>query len=273
MKRATSSGTAYGSIYSVPEDAAPGSDACVYGRFMGQQILGKRCTITCERLEDGDPRAVDILGYALRRGRVAIHISGKDDFGQRTGPGFVREMALYSVDWLGHEEDRCSGLGCAEPEAAAIVTSDDNHRRPERYRHHCFYSGTDGFVSFDGIWQWWWSGERRDVNALLTPRLVCEEMDRRHERSWTYVELQHLRAVGRLLEGMVGVNNHAAGAIAPDLNRLAMTATLRRGRQPNGKLYYRWEMPVTCEVEPVIASRCSPGGGGRAVKWRRKEER
>lgn len=230
-----------GSVYTGRDGDKQGSPESVYGRFEEQQILGMRCAIVCERIDDGDPRAVDMLGCAMRRGRVAIHISGKDPMGDRTGPGFIRELCMNSVDWLGRE-DRCSGLGCAEPEPAAIVTWDAaNHRRPGEYMHHAFWGGTDGYVSFDGIYQWWTSAIR-DADARLTHRAVCEELERRTGRPGWYCESQHTAAIGRLLNEMVGVSNYAAGAIAPNPEAPALTAVLRRHTH-KGRRYYRFEMP------------------------------
>ena len=121
-----------GSLYTVPASAT--GDARIYGRFEGQRILGQPCAITVERLEDSDERALDLLKRpTFRRVGSAIHISGLDPFGKRTGPGFIRALGMYSIDYLGRE-DHPSGCGSDAPEAVAILTWDGDcagtmHRR------------------------------------------------------------------------------------------------------------------------------------------------
>lgn len=239
-----------GSFYRSRDGESPSDPGACFGRFEDQRILGIRCAIEADRIDDGDPRALDMLGRPMRRGQVAIHISGMTPFGGRTGPGFVRELAIYRVDWLGNEERRASGFGCAGPEAGAIVTWDGgargkeswpaSHQRPEAWRHHAMFSACDGFVTIDGIYHWWTTGIR-DADASLTPLAVCEELTRRADRSWCdFTDRQHVSAVRRLLDGMVGVSNPAGGTIVVD----GRQAVLRR-RARAGVRFYEWEQPAT----------------------------
>jgi len=213
----------HGSVYSVPDDAV--GDARVYGRFEGQRILGSPCVITVERLDDGDPRALDLLRVpGFRRVGAAIHISGLDPFGQRTGPGFIRALGLYSIDWHGREEHP-GGLGCAEPEPVAILTWDGDaggtyHRRDD-WQHHVHYGACGSVLTLQAL---------ADLfDDTFGPEDVCRRADEIQGRSrcLTYCEPQHIRAVRRLLDTHVGVQN----------NHIQPRATLRRA----SRWAYRWE--------------------------------
>ncbi len=215
-----------GSQYTTP-DGATGDDR-IYGRFEGQTCLGTPCAIICERIEDCDPRAVDMLGQAgvFRRGGVAIHISGKNPYGQRSGPGYIRALAMYAFDW-GGRKDHPSGIGANGPEPACIHTWDAPgergcHFEPGKWQHHAFYGGCDFMVTAEGLLRWAGDGRR------FTPQDVCEAIDalRPDSISKLAADKQHISAVRRLLEAEVDVSNTTC-----------RPAVLRRA----GRWTYYWE--------------------------------
>lgn len=231
----------------------PGEPLNPFGVFEGQRILGFPCTVHCERIKDGDSRAKDIFGQAaMRRGGTAIHISGKNRFGHRTGPGFIRELCMYRIDWHG-ALDPPVGLGCRGPEAACIVTWDDPgwpdvHYRPEQYMRHVFWDACNSFVSFDGVFFWWESQHKFMQGGPLTPQKVCKEIDSRRGRKRGDVlsvqEPEYYKVVRRLLEGMVGVQNNAP---APDPHRPYHKVVLHRV----GRWGYGWRRPVAAPAGEV----------------------
>lgn len=221
-----------GSVYVVPDNAA--GDARVFGRFDSQRILGYPCSIVVDPLDDHDPQTADIFGRGgvFHRHGIAIHISGKDPFGKRTGPGFIRAIGAYAIDWLGRESP-CAGLGCRHAETAAIVTWDGDitgrGHRDDRWQHHALWSDSRGYITLAGLLEWW-RGDRE--RRTFTPRDVLAWID--NERgdapgstlSLTSPDGQHTRAVRRLLESSVGVSNNG------------LPATLRR----MGRWSYCWEV-------------------------------
>jgi len=200
-----------GSTYSVPT-AAQGDDR-VYGTFRNCAVLGHWCTIHVDRLPDGDPQVADMLGFGgvFTRGGVAIHISGKDDYGAKTGPGFIRAIGLYRVEWIG-AGDHAAGLGCYKPEPAVIASWDSgpagNGHRSNIWQHHAFFGGASHFVALKGVYRWW-QVHRRGFGA----QDVCEAIDnvRGHKRGDTgsVQDRQHISAVRRLLDGCVNVQSVA----------------------------------------------------------------
>jgi hypothetical protein len=223
-----------GSRYSA-RDGSPGDP---FGAFSNQRVLGHPCTIRVEPLPDGDPRAEDLLGWPMRRGGPAIHISGLDPYGAPTGPGFVRELGLYAIDWLGRE-DHPSGLGCRGPEAVALATWDGVHQSREQWAHHAFWGRCRGYVTARGIYNLF------GPDKAFTPMMICSEMNRRDSQYRHYTDRQHVSAVRRLLETMIGVSNVSAGAIVQDPTRPLWGVALERA----GRWGYRWPMIPAREGE------------------------
>jgi len=111
MKRITPFAIERGSYYGVQAGQDP-----VYGAWPDQCILGLRCTIRAEEMPSGDLRAMDALRVpgSFRRGGMAMHVSGRDKFDGHTGPGFIRALAMYSIDWGGANDiptDLPPGIG------------------------------------------------------------------------------------------------------------------------------------------------------------------
>lgn len=219
-----------GSLYS----ARPGEPGQPFGEFTGQRILGQACTIRVTPAEDGALPFQDMIGCPMRRGRAAIHISGVDPFGKKTGPGFVRELGWYEEDYLGRK-DHPSGLGSNGKAPAALVTWDGVHQRQEEWAHHAFWGACNGYVTLDGVYGLVGPGK------TFHPRDICLALERRTGRSDWYNTRQHVSAIRRLLEGMVGVSNVAAGAIVPGPSRPLWGCVLAR----IGRWQYFWP-----EIQP-----------------------
>jgi hypothetical protein len=212
----------------VPEDAK--GDARIYGTFQNQMILGYPCTVKIESLPDNDSRIKDILGFSeIRRKMAAIHISGVDPFGKHTGPGFIQAIGFYQIEFKNKTQRKPSGLGCDGPEAALIVTWDQDYHH--RWEHHAFFSGADHIVTLGGIYEWW----RTTGKGSFGPQEICASID--ELRGYTNDSVmslcnskQHVRAVRRLLESSLDVNNNHIGS---DNNR----PILRR----IGRWQYEWQ--------------------------------
>ncbi len=200
-----------GSLYTVPEEAV--GEARIYGLFKDQRILGYPCDIECVRVEDNDPEVRDLLGYAgVQRGDVAIHVSGFDPFGKKTGAGFIRALGRQQIHWNRehHRENPPAGLGCREPEVCMIVTWDHTgagrgHRDESIWQHHIFWGGSKAYLSMRGVHAWW----RADGFREFSVRDLAERIDRgRPSYLKTAGVQQHEAAFRRMLECEVGVSNN-----------------------------------------------------------------
>lgn len=192
------------SEYRTPAGAK--GEARIYGDFPGCLLLGSPCTIKAAKQRDGWNEATDALGFSgvFARTGLAIHVSGRDDYGQKTGPGFVRGLARYSIDWLG-SKSHPSGLGCHKPEPAAIVTCDGGHRDPNEYHRVDRWTGCDYVFTLAGVLQW-----ARTVNdgKEFTPVDILTWIDAMKKRTYPLNESLHIATLRRLLEGAVGVSNN-----------------------------------------------------------------
>jgi hypothetical protein len=225
MSKPASIARVYGSVYSLPDDAV--GDARIYGRFDDQCLLRHPCSIVVTRLEDNDFRALDLLRRpAFCRVGAGIHISGLDPFGERTGPGFIRALGMYSVDWLGGDR-RVSGLGCHRPEPAAIITWDGdcagNYHRRDDWCHHVHYASCESILTLQSV---------ADLfHKTFSADDICAKADRLTGRTagtiMSYQDPLHVRAVRRLLETHVDVQN----------NHIQPRAVLRRVK----RWTYQWE--------------------------------
>lgn len=202
--------TDYRSVYAVP-DAAQG-DEWIYGTFPNCKLLGLPCTIKVEALRDGDDQAKDVMGFAgmFKRGSPAIHVSGRDPYGGQTGPGRIRAVGMYSIDWLGLPESKWpAGVGCREPEAVSIVTWDDSHFEPKKWQHHSFWTPCSSTFTLCGIWCKTVIGHPFSVDEILA---WIDESQKRP----SYLKLNekpHTTALRRLLETMVGSHNNGLGDV------------------------------------------------------------
>lgn len=202
------------SLYTVPIDAT--GDERIYGTFTEQRILGYPCTIKVDEVSDNNPAVRDMLGQAaVMRGDAAIHISGLDPFGKKTGPGFIRAIGNVEVEFSlpSQKEDPPAGLGCRGPEVAVIVSWDSdemgNGHRSDIWQHHSLFSGVDHWITLRGLLGWC-KGSSRIYEFGFTPRDVCEAIDRIGRREGcmrTAGDRQHESAVRRLLETLVDVQN------------------------------------------------------------------
>ena len=202
MKRITPFAIERGSYYGVQAGQDP-----VYGAWPDQCILGLRCTIRAEEMPSGDLRAMDALRVpgSFRRGGMAMHVSGRDKFGGHTGPGFIRALAMYSIDW-GGANDIPSGLGCEEPEPAGIVSWDGSDGRghlDDRWKIHAHYGGCSYFWTLEGIHAVFAACHRFDVADIIRHSNSAW----RRDRVMAYDDTQK-RSCRRLLESSIGVNNH-----------------------------------------------------------------
>jgi hypothetical protein len=198
-----------GSKYTVPPDAV--GDARFYGVFRAQSILGYVCDIAVVPVTDDHPEVRDILGVAqVCLLDSAVHVSGIDPFGQRTGPGFVRAIGCMTICW---QDERVaasppSGLGCRAPEIGIIVSWDGDAagtaHRDATWQHHCFYAAPKGFLTLRGVFQWW----RDNGYGAFGVRDIARAVDAgRPNYLRTEGEAQHEGAFRRLLEGHLGVSN------------------------------------------------------------------
>lgn len=172
----------------------PSVDAPPFGAFPGQILMGERATLTYERLEDGDPRAVDILGHPIRRGMPAIHISCKDDFGSWLNEaGIVHEIAWSTTEF----ERPNASMGGTDPEAVCIAGNrwDDEKWNPTL--HIARWSNASSYLTWDSL-------ARAMVDRdFFHPRDVIERINdtpRQKSRSWQFDGPQHKRAVRVLLD-------------------------------------------------------------------------
>lgn len=178
-------------------------DPSVYGDF-DCRILGESLVVTIDSLDDGDVRALDILGVPIHRGDTAIHISGFGNYKDSEHPaGWVRE-----IGW--HRARRRDGMPVKstirDPEAMVIVAHfcDPAWDAP----HMSLFSPAECYVTLRGL---------RHVygSSVFTPRDVCSRIDAAAEsrtgRGSPFPmrgDKQHERAVRRLLEECVGNSHH-----------------------------------------------------------------
>ena len=85
--------------------------------------MGETVELQIVSLQDGDLQIRDILGSTTRRSQAAIHISGFDPFGHKTGPGFIRAIGMYKTVFADGKK-AFSGLGCDGAEPVLIVSWD-----------------------------------------------------------------------------------------------------------------------------------------------------
>lgn len=200
-----------GSLYTVSENAI--GEERIYGMFKNQRILGYPCDIECWHVEDNDSGVLDILGYdCVQRGDSAIHVSGLDPYGSKTGPGFIRAIGKQKIHWCyeQHQKDPPTGLGCREPEVCIIVswdadTSGRGHRDDLIWQHHVFWSAAKTFLTLRGVHTWW----RENTFQAFTVHDLAERIDQKRPYYLrTAGKQQHERAFRRLLEGHIGVSNN-----------------------------------------------------------------
>lgn len=199
-----------GSLYTVPADAT--GDARIYGYFKSQRILGYPCDIEVTSLPDNSPGVCDLLGYeCVMRGDSAIHMSGFDPYGKKTGPGFIRAIGMERIHWT-RECDRehpPAGLGAREPEPCIIATWDEDEsgrgHRDESWQHFVFFGGPKAFLTLRGVHAWW----RKGGYVAFDVRGLAEAIDAgRPSYLRTVGVAQHERAFRRLLDGHLGVSNN-----------------------------------------------------------------
>ena len=189
---------------------APGltGEARYFGLFPGQRIMGYSCSIKTDKLPDGAPQAVDILGLpgTFRVGELAIHISGLNSFGERVGARQIKAIGMYQIifatpDGKKPKEKNTSfgGTGVDEPEACVIVGD---------HYHHAMFSSCDHFVTLRGIHALCHQGP-------FHPVAVCEHIDEVRAKtrfpSTFRKETQHVRAVRRLLEDALMCGEEISG--------------------------------------------------------------
>jgi hypothetical protein len=200
-----------GSRYVVPADAGPDPtgqrpDSRIYGAFPGCSVLDYSCTIHVEELPNRVPVA-DILGRTgvFSRGGLAIHISGRDSFGAQTGPGTIRALGRYRVEWARDYASTPSGLGCREPEPAVIVSwdgDDGSGHDDDRWAHIVHWGCVRGYLTAWGLYR---EAVARGL-PVFTANNVLEWIDeRRQSRRWWRLagDKQHITTVRRLCEHLV----------------------------------------------------------------------
>ena len=182
-------------------------DESVFGEFPDCHVLGQDVIQSYERVEDGDLRVKDIFGHPLRRKAACIHISGLNDFGKLSFGALVYEIGWYTVRAKDGGEVKFSPR---DPHGVAIATSfQDLDENWGGKLHMGQWSASDGLVTLDAI-----ETEFPGPHGIFTPADVIDRIEAvGKKRSWSLKEPQHLRAVRRLLDQMVGVSNEAGGSI------------------------------------------------------------
>lgn len=168
--------------------------ASPYGTFPGQVLLGEPATLRYERIEDHDQRARGIFGDPLYRGELAIHVSGRDEFGGKTDAGVVREIAWSTTEFLRPGVS----MGGADPHAVVIFSSgpgqDSDWSTP---LHIARWSPADSFVTWDGV------ATEFTGYGPFRPQAVIDRLNERNKargRTWDFSGPWHLGAVRRLLD-------------------------------------------------------------------------
>ena len=218
-------------VYRMPRDAQ-GRDR-YFGRFEGCAFFDQPCAIVVLTPTHDKP-VRDALGAPMRVKDLAIHVSGYGQNGKRTGPGFIRAIGDYSVDWLG-EDHRGAGFGFDGPEGGAIVTWDDDSIGTHLggWEHMAYWSAADGFVSTAGVLSIAHDGGEFD--AAYVVKGIDDVKRERGERTFPTLFKQHERSVRRLLEGLVGVSNQ------PSLSGPDRPFGLWFRLERVGRWKYRWE--------------------------------
>ena len=159
-----------------------------YGVFGDQKILGVPATLTFSRIEDGDLRAKDIFGHPISRGDLAIHISGKDDYGQKVD----HAQEIRDIGWSTTEFHRPGvSMGGAEPHAA-IITSD----RAIKEYHISAWGRADGYLTMAGL-----NFEMKGYGGF-TAGVVARRLDSIRKMGWTYDTPQHRRPIAILIRAL-----------------------------------------------------------------------
>lgn len=205
------------SIYRVPDDAP----SVIFGDFPNCQILGDPCTIRVTPLEAfDDSRAVDILGFnSFCPGGIAIHISGKDDFGHKAGPTRIHALGLQEMLWI-RQGKHPSGTGCAGPEAVAILD------HPIAKPHVALWGRTDSILTLQGVYHW----DACDQQPFSVGD-IADYINARDGRLFNLGK-QQVAAIRALLEACVGATSHG---IVSDDGKIGVARLMRAGR---GR--YRW---------------------------------
>lgn len=176
-------------------------DPSVYGDF-DCYIFGDLVVATIERAEDGDPRVFDIFGVPMRRGDVAQHISGKNEYGERVDGGHIRELGMKVERRKDGKPDRHYD---DPPHPVALVMDVGNPRW--HAPHFSQFDGSPYFLTMRGIAATFHDG-------ILTPRGIAEKIDAvRGERAGKpverYMSILHspnnVGAIRRFLDANVGV--------------------------------------------------------------------
>lgn len=167
-----------GSLYTVPEDAD--GDELIFGDFAAQQILGYRCSIHVERVTEEQSakgtRFHDMLGVRCARGDLAVHISGRDDFGDPGEAGEIEELGLYRRKLNEGQGRGPSGLGFG-PEADAVVFLSTSPR------HQAFWSQPSCIVTATGLLSYWLESQPRGRALPFSCDDVLEYIDALDARS------------------------------------------------------------------------------------------
>lgn len=190
--------------YQIPRDAQ-GRDH-YFGRFEGCAFFDQPCAIVVLPPTHDKP-VRDALGAPMRVKDLAIHVSGFSPYGKKTGPGFIRAVGDYSVDWLG-KDHRGAGFGFDGPEGACIVTWDDESigtHNTDEWQHVGFWSSSDCYISTAGLLSIAHDGLPFDAEYVV--KGIDEVKREAQRRIFPDLSKQHERSVRRLLEALVGVSN------------------------------------------------------------------
>lgn len=196
----------------------------IFGDFPDCQILGDPCTIRVTPMNDYDPRAFDILGFtSFRGGGIAIHISGKDDFGRKANPQRIHALGMQECLWV-RDGRHPSGTGCSKPDPVVILES------PGVEPHFALWGRADGFITLEGLYLW--DDRARVPEVPFTAEHVAAYINMGRE-SYLRLDSQQVSTIRRLLEFCVGVTNHG---IVSDDGKIGVARLVRAG----GRYRYRW---------------------------------
>lgn len=188
----------------IPRDAR-GRDR-YFGRFENCAFFDQPCAVVVTDATTGS-LVRDALGAVMRVGDLAIHVSGFGPNGRETGPGFVKALGHYSVDWLG-KEHRGAGFGFDRAEGACIATWDDatiGTHHNDGWQHVAYWSAADSYISTAGVLSIAHDGLPFDAKYVVNG--VNEVKRERREMVFPSLFKQHERVARRLLEALVGVSN------------------------------------------------------------------
>lgn len=198
-------------------------DPSVYGDF-DCNIFGYPVVTTIERAEDGDPRILDIFGVPMRRGDVAQHISGKNEYGERVDGGHIRELGMK----VERRKDGKPDIHWNDPPQPVVIVMEVGNPRWHA-PHFAQFAESRYFLTMRGI-------AATFQDAVLTPRGIAEKIDLiRGERDGRpvdrYMSILHspnnVGAIRRFLDANVGVPAERFGVerVKRWTYRLAQTAT------------------------------------------------